>query len=279
MQEITAIDRNTRAGQPTGISFGVAMRYAVWGLILPAALWAQGHNYTQADVDAGAVLYRSNCIGCHGPDGNLVTGIDLGHAQFRRVSTDEEIVNVILKGVPNTGMPGLAVTPTRAVAIVAYIRSLGSPTAMKSIAAPNGDPMRGKSLFRGKAACITCHRVWGEGGRSGPDLTEAGLSLRAIEVETSILNPSAGFSANNRIYRALKKDGTRVAGRLLNQDAYSLNMSDSSGNLVTLFKADLDPNDSGFVNESPMPSYRGKLDAQELADVIVYVESLRGVVK
>jgi hypothetical protein len=33
------------------------------------------------------------------------------------------------------------------------------------------------------------------------------------------------------------------------------------------------------VNESPMPSYRGKLDAQELADVIVYVESLRGVVK
>jgi putative heme-binding domain-containing protein len=176
-------------------------------------------------------------------------------------------------------MPGLAVTPTRAVAVVAYIRSLGSATDMKSIAAPNGDAIRGKSLFRGKGACNTCHRVWGEGGRSGPDLTEAGLSLRAIEVETSILNPSAGFSANNRIYRALKKDGTRVAGRLLNQDAYSLNMSDSSGNLVTLFKADLDPNDSGFVNESPMPSYRGKLDAQELADVIVYVESLRGVVK
>jgi putative heme-binding domain-containing protein len=139
--------------------------------------------------------------------------------------------------------------------------------------------MRGKSLFRGKGACNTCHRVFGEGGRSGPDLTEAGLSLRAIEVEASILDPSASFSANNRIYRALKKDGTRVVGRLLNQDTYSLNLSDSNGNLVTLFKADLDSNDSGFVDESPMPSYRGKLDAQELGDVIAYVESLRGIVK
>ena len=150
-------------------------------------------------------------LGCHGPDGNLVTGIDLGHAQFRHASTDEEIVNVILNGVPNSGMPGLAVTPTRAVAIVAYIRSFGSATDMKSIAAPNGDPIRGKSLFRGKGACNTCHRVWGEGGRSGPDLTEAGLSLRAIEVEASILNPSAGFSANNRIYRRVEKG--RDAGR------------------------------------------------------------------
>ena len=112
MQAITAVDGSTRTGQPTRIYFGRTMRYAVWGLLLPVALWAQGHNYTQADVDGGAILYRSNCIGCHGPDGNLVTGIDLGHAQFRHVSTDEQIVNVILNGVPNSGMPGLAVTPT-----------------------------------------------------------------------------------------------------------------------------------------------------------------------
>ena len=78
--------------------------------------------------------------------------------------------------------------------------------------------------------------VWGDAAGRTPH--EAGLSLRAIEVEASILNPSAGFSANNRIYRALKKDRTRVVGRLLNQDACSLNLSDSSGNLVTLFKAD-----------------------------------------
>jgi mono/diheme cytochrome c family protein len=174
MQAITAVDQNTRAGQTTRISFGRTIRCAVWGLILPAALWAQVHNYTQADVDAGAVLYRSNCIGCHGPEGNLVTGIDLGHAQFRRVSTDEEIVNVILTGVPNTGMPGLAITPSRAVAIVAYIRSFGPATDMKSIAAPNGDPMRGKSLFRGKGACNTCHRVFGEGGLSAKAATLVG---------------------------------------------------------------------------------------------------------
>ena len=63
---------------------------------LCTAVWAQQHNYTQGDVDEGAKQYRTNCIGCHGPEGNLVTGIDLGHNRFRRVTTDEEILNVII---------------------------------------------------------------------------------------------------------------------------------------------------------------------------------------
>ncbi len=255
------------------------MRYITLVLILPLAILAQDHTYTQGDVDAGAILYRSNCIGCHGPEGNLITGIDLGRGKFRRVSTDEEVVNVILNGVPNTGMPGQAIYPTRAYAIVAYMRNFGSISAVKSIAAPNGDVGRGEFLFRGKAGCSSCHRVWGTGGRSGPDLTDVGLSLRAIEIETSILDPSAGFSTNNRIYRAVKKDRTQIVGRLLNQDAFTVDLSDFGGNLVTLYKSDLNMRDSGFVSESPMPSYRGKLNAQELADVIAYVESLKAMLK
>jgi mono/diheme cytochrome c family protein len=38
-------------------------------------------------------------------------------------------------------------------------------------------------------------------------------------------------------------------------------------------KSDL--REHGFVEKSPMPSYRGKLDPQELADLVSYLVSLK----
>ena len=151
----------------------------------------QQHNYTPGDIEEGGRLYRINCIGCHGPEGNLVTGIDLGRNRFRRVSSDEEIVDAIMNGVPGTGMPPNAIVRLRAFNVVAYLRNMNATSGVRSVAAASGDAGRGKALFEGKGACNTCHRVRGEGSRSGPDLSEAGLMLRAIEIETSILDPDA----------------------------------------------------------------------------------------
>src|SRR4051812_30551916 len=78
----------------------------------------QQHNYTPGDIEEGGRLYRINCIGCHGPEGNLVSGIDLGRNRFRRVSSDEQIVDVIMNGVPGTGMPPNAIQLLRAYNVV-----------------------------------------------------------------------------------------------------------------------------------------------------------------
>jgi hypothetical protein len=48
---------------------------------------------------------------------------------------------------------------------------------------------------------------------------------------------------------------------------------DAQGQLRSFDKAEL--RDFGF-GESPMPSYRGKLTPQALADVVSYLVSLRG---
>lgn len=248
---------------------------------LAAAVLAQQHGYTPGDIEEGGKLYRANCIGCHGPEGTSVTGIDLGHQRYRRVSTDEGVVNVILNGVPGTGMPGGIVTsPARGYMIVAYLHSMNENTGVKSIAAAKGDIARGRALFtratlNGNAGCNTCHRVYGTGGRSGPDLSEAGLLLRSIEIETSILDPDASVSSASQPYRAVKKDGATVTGALLNQDTHTVQIIEAAqGRLVSIQKADL--RESGFVAKSPMPSYRGKLNPQELADLIAYVASLKG---
>jgi cytochrome c oxidase cbb3-type subunit III len=253
------------------------MRPAAFAALLLAtsmALLAQQHNYTPGDIAEGGRLYRINCIGCHGPDGDRVTGIDLGRGRFRRVTSDEDIAKTIMNGVPGTGMPPNAMVPLRAYNVVAYLRNMGTTTTTQSAAAANGDAARGKALFEGKGTCNNCHRIRGDGGRSGPDLTEAGLMLRAIEIERAITDPDAEISASRHPFRAVKKDGTEVTGLLLNQDAFSAQVLDAKGNLTSLQKSDL--RESGFLSKSPMPSYKGKLSAQELADLIAYVGSLKG---
>ena len=238
-------------------------------------LFGQQHNYTPGDIEEGGRLYRINCIGCHGPEGNLVTGIDLGRNRFRRVSTDEEIVDVIMNGVSGTGMPPNAITRLRSFNVVAYLRNMNATSGVRSVAAASGDAARGKALFEGKSACNTCHRVRGEGSRSGPDLSEAGLMLRAIEIEISILDPDAATSTISPPFRAVKNDGTVITGLLLNQDKFSVQMLDANGALASIERSDL--RESALLKNSPMPSYRDKFTPQELADLIAYVSSLRGV--
>jgi cytochrome c oxidase cbb3-type subunit 3 len=251
-----------------GMIVGVLLTLSV------GALLGQQQNYLPGDIEEGGRLYRINCIGCHGPEGNLVSGIDLGRNRFRRVTSDDEIVDVIMNGVPGTGMPPNAIQRLRAYNVVAYLRSMNATSGIKSIAAATGDAGRGKALFEGKGACSTCHRVFGKGSRNGPDLSEAGLMLRAIEIETSILDPNASLSTTSPPFRAVRKDGTVISGLLLNQDMFTVQVLEANGALASLQKSDL--RESGLLKNSPMPSYRDKLTPQELADLIAYVGALRG---
>jgi len=245
-------------------------------LILHAAsliAFAQAHSYTQSEIEEGIRRYRISCIGCHGGDGASVTGVDLARGKFRRVSSDEEIVDVIVNGIPGTAMPPTQIPPIRAYAIVAFLRNMNSPNGAKSIAAARGDEKRGKALFDGKGGCVQCHRIGGFGGRSGPDLSEAGLVLRPIEIETAMLDPDADYLLFAKPFRVVTKDGGVAAGLLLNQDTFSVQILDSKGDLRSYSKSEL--REFG-PSKSPMPSYRGKIDPQELADIVAYIGAQRG---
>jgi len=88
-------------------------------LLLAAALAApQEHSYTQADIEHGARLYQSSCAGCHGPNGDMVPGIELHRGQFRRATNDTEIMRIIQSGIPGTTMPPSSFSDAQAGAIV-----------------------------------------------------------------------------------------------------------------------------------------------------------------
>jgi putative heme-binding domain-containing protein len=250
-----------------------ALKTSMAMLVLMTVLrpeFAHAQHETAADILDGERAFRNSCANCHGPDGDLITGIDLGRGQFRRPMTDEDLVQIIRSGIPNTPMPATGMSVEQASKIVAYLRSTA---AAKSGAAVAGDASRGKAVFDGKGACASCHRVAGEGSRSGPDLTRIGEARRSAELERALLEPDADVQPTNRTYRVVTREGTVVTGRLLSHDTFTVQMLDTGGQLRSFVKTSL--REHGFV-ASPMPSYRATLTTQEIADVVTYLVSLKG---
>lgn len=226
---------------------------------------------TAYDIEEGSRAFENSCANCHGPDGDLIAGIDLGRGVFRRPLSDEDIAGIIMNGIPGTPMPPTPrMSEEQALRIVAYLRATA---AGETGVVATGDPERGRLLFEG-GDCMNCHRVHGRGSRQGPDLSRIGLLRRAVDLEESLLDPAAEVQADNRGYFVTLADGERVMGRLLNHDSYTVQLFDTEERLRSFTKADL--RDHGFA-ESTMPSYRDTLDAQEIADIVSYMVTLRGL--
>jgi putative heme-binding domain-containing protein len=250
---------------------------ALSALILTAAVVTAGpllaqREITAADIEEGGQLFQANCASCHGAEGDAVPGVDLGHGQFRRASSDDDLVQIIRNGIPATAMPPTSFTDQQAGTIVVYLRSLAISEASTSVP---GDAGRGKSLFEGKGQCPTCHRVNGNGSRLGPDLSDIGQLRRASELERSLLDPGAVVRPADRIVRVVTADGRTTTGRLLNHDSFSVQLLDDREQLKSFVKANL--RGYTFMEGSPMPSYRDKMTPQELADLVRYLVALKGV--
>jgi putative heme-binding domain-containing protein len=114
--------------------------------------------------------------------------------------------------------------------------------------------------------------VNGSGSRVAPDLSRVGTGRRTAEIERAILDPAADVLPTNRSYRVVTQDGTVVTGRLLNHDTFTVQLIDTNERLRSFVKADL--REHGFA-PTPMPSYRGRLTPQEVADVVAYLATLR----
>jgi mono/diheme cytochrome c family protein len=201
---------------------------------------ARAQHDTASDIDDGGRVFRDTCANCHGPDGNEVAGIDLGRGVFRRASSDQDLIQIIRNGIPGTPMPATNFSEAQAAQVVAYLRSVA---ASRRSASGTGMTDRGRTVFEGK-------------------------------LEASVIDPGAEILAPNRTYRVVTREGVETKGRLLNLDSFTVQMLDTKEQLRSFEKAKL--RDYGFVDASPMPSYRDKLSAQELADLVSYLVSLKG---
>ena len=137
-----------------------------------------------------------------------------------------------------------------------------------------GDAGRGRAVFVGAGTCAKCHVVGSEGKNVGPNLSGIGAKLSRQALYESILAPSAAISHNYETYTAVLDDGRSVTGLLVSQTPEQVVLRPADGVEATLAAKQVDQ----LVRQpiSLMPAdLANTLSAQELADVVAWLETLR----
>jgi putative heme-binding domain-containing protein len=227
-------------------------------------------EYAQADIQYGATIYSTQCTQCHGPTGDQVAGVDLRSGRFRNAASDDDLRRIVTLGIPGTSMPGRRLDAAEITGIIAFVRNMRDFNAGSVMI---GDRERGRAKFE-DAKCATCHQVNGVGSHLAPDLSEIGRSRPAGVLQQSLLDPTSRMMPINRPIRIVTKDGKTISGRRLNEDTFTVQLIDDQERLLSLSKADL--REYTILKTSTMPSYKDKLSAQEMADLLAYLVSLKG---
>ena len=254
------------------VSLGLTSVLVIAAVTAGFAQSVQDHQYSSADIEAGSRLYAMQCALCHGPNGDGVSGVDLRTGRFRRVVSDQDIANVLARGIAGAGMPSFAFQPEEVDRIVAFIRAgfdpSGTPVRI-------GNAASGRALFDGKGRCASCHRVNGRGPRTAPDLSDIGSVRTPAALQRSLLDPTSAMLPINRPVRAVTRQGRTVRGRRLNEDTFTVQLIDDDERLGSLMKSDLRALEVGKTSEMP-PATRA-LTPDDIADVLAYLLSLKGM--
>ena len=169
-------------------------------LLLAAGLPSGAQHATAFDIENGARAYQGTCAACHGPDGNLIAGIDFGRGLFRRPYTDDEVARIIIGGIPNTPMaPSPTMAEAQALQIVAYLRSL--PETAVDSQRDRRRSARPRDRPEAPATASTATASDAAGSALGPDLSRVGLDRRAAELMRALVEPNAEVQPNQRFYR------------------------------------------------------------------------------
>ncbi len=228
------------------------------------------HQYTTEMIEAGSLVYTQQCALCHGPQGDLVDGIDLSLGQFRTAQSDADLGVIIAEGAAEGRMPAFNLRAEELSGAIAYIRA-GFDT--DGVAVIIGDPIRGKALSEGKGECASCHRVRGVGPRTAPDLSNIGAIRTPALLQRTLLDPATALLPINRPVRLVTRNEETIVGRRLNEDTYTVQVIDSQERLRSIKKTDLV---SYEISDQPSKQPT-TMSSEEVADVIRYLLTLGGL--
>ena len=221
----------------------------------------------RAAIDAGAKLYAVTCQSCHGSGERAPSLVE---REFTHGGTDSEIFLNIRNGIRGTQMPSFPALSTEETwQVVSYIRSL-SMKVDTADTETSGGPAAGKEIFYSKGACSTCHEVNGRGGRVGPDLSSAG-TRKEERLRNKILDPDHRHASHTVIART--RDGREIRGVARNEDTYSLQIVDISGQLHTLDKQKLAQIRKEERPLTPVEAAK-LLSAAEVENLVAYLKTL-----
>lgn len=226
---------------------------------------------TPATIQEGMVAFRANCAYCHGMDARGMRGPDLTTV-YGKGATEESLYRTVRRGVPGTEMPPASVflQEPDTWKVVMYLRTLNVPPPTE---APRGDAQNGEKIFR--ARCSSCHRVNGQGGVLGPDLSRIGVGRTRAALTRQIRGAVEDVRPGYEPVTVTLDGGRTVRGTRKNEDLFSVQIMDTSERLQGISKSDAKTITA--EKKSLMPAYGVELlNEHDLDDLLQYLSTRRG---
>lgn len=148
-------------------------------------------------------------------------------------------------------------------------------TAKFNEALAGGTPEEGKKVFRDKAEvyCLRCHKIDGNGGEVGPDLTGIGGKQTREYLLESLLEPNRQIAKGFETVVLATTRGQLIAGIVKSEDDKEVRLMNADGKLIAVPKKDIEERQSG---KSAMPEdVVNYLSRRELRDLVEYLSSLK----
>lgn len=152
-------------------------------------------------------------------------------------------------------------TPEEKLAVVRRFRN--------DLNAGPGEAARGRLIFQ--RICAACHRLFGEGGEVGPDLTHANRSDRD-HLLTSIVDPGAVIRKEHLSFNLETHDGQFISGRIVEQTASSVTLLNAANVRATVAQNRIASLQESTVSLMPEGLLQ-PLTPAELRDLFRYLRS------
>jgi len=163
---------------------------------------------------------------------------------------------------------------TRWNAIQAQWSASGDPLAPYRSALGTGNVVRGAHIFQRHPvlACIRCHRVNGDGGEAGPDLTLIGAQRSPEYLLESIVAPNARIAEGFHLVTLKLQDGSYESGTLVSETEHEIVVRRADGSDARI---DVSRIAERQAAPSSMPDiYKDVLSRSELRDLLAYLRVL-----
>jgi putative heme-binding domain-containing protein len=156
------------------------------------------------------------------------------------------------------------------------VRPKADPNVLRQAAMNNGgNPERGKAVFLSATAkCATCHKVHGQGGEVGPDLSQVGGKFDRTHLIESILDPSAQITEGFHATTITTRSGRVFLGVVKSESRTAITLLDADAKRITVPLRDVASRQVSKVSLMPAGLADGMTPA-EFTDLIAYLESLR----
>jgi len=139
-----------------------------------------------------------------------------------------------------------------------------------------GDPARGRELFfyRGELACLRCHKVEGQGGAVGPDLSKIDPQKSREYLLESIVFPSAQIDKRYASYEIETSDGKLVTGLKVSNGPRGVELLQADGQQILVPAENMES--IRAIRQSAMPGgVAEKISRRQLRDLVAFLASLR----